>query len=34
MQTFQKPALPLDASISTLNYQLRQMAQDLDDGAL
>ncbi len=34
MQTFQKPALPLDASISTLNYQLRQMAQDLDEGAL
>ena len=34
MQTMQKPALPLDASISTLNYQLQQMAQDLDDGAL
>ena len=34
MQTFQKPALPLDTSISTLNYQLRQMAQDLDEGAL
>lgn len=34
MQTFQKPALPLDASISTLNYQLQQMAQDLDEGAL
>ena len=34
MQTMQKPALPLDASISTLNYQLRQMAQDLDEGAL
>jgi len=34
MQTFQKPALTLDASISTLNYQLRQMAQDLDEGAL
>ena len=34
MQTMQKPALPLDASISTLNYQLRLMAQDLDEGAL
>ena len=34
MQTMQKPALPLDASISTLNYQLQQMAQDLDEGAL
>ena len=34
MQTFQKPALPLDASISTLNYQLQRMAQDLDEGAL
>lgn len=34
MQTLQKPALPLDASISTLNYQLQRMAQDLEDGAL
>ena len=34
MQTMQKPALPLDASISTLNYQLKQMAEDLDAGAL
>ncbi|MFN0017185.1 MAG: hypothetical protein ACKVP0_02935 [Pirellulaceae bacterium] len=34
MQTFQKPALPLDASISTLNYQLQQMAEDMDEGAL
>ncbi len=34
MQTFQNPALPLDASISTLTYQLQQMAQDLDEGAL
>ena len=34
MQTLQKPALPLDASISTLNDQLQQMAQDLDEGAL
>ncbi|MBC7854146.1 MAG: hypothetical protein IAF94_11990 [Pirellulaceae bacterium] len=34
MQTFHKPALPLDASISSLNYQLQQMAQDLDEGAL
>jgi hypothetical protein len=34
MQTMQKPALPLDASISTLNYRLWQMAQDLDEGAL
>jgi hypothetical protein len=34
MQTFQKPALPLDASISTLSYRLQQMAQDLDEGAL
>lgn len=34
MQTMQNPALPLDASISTLNYQLQQMAQDLDEGAL
>ncbi len=34
MQTFQKPALPLDASISTLNYRLQEMAQDLEEGAL
>jgi hypothetical protein len=34
MQTFQKPALPLDASISTLNHQLQQMAEDMDEGAL
>jgi hypothetical protein len=34
MQTFQKPALPLDASISTLNHQLQRMAQDLEEGAL
>lgn len=34
MQTMQKPALPLDASISTLNYHLRRMAEDLDEGAL
>lgn len=34
MQTLQKPALPLDASISTLNYQLQRMAQDLEEGAL
>lgn len=34
MQSFQKPALPLDATISTLNYQLQQMAQDLEEGAL
>jgi hypothetical protein len=34
MQTLQKPALPLDASISTLNFQLQRMAQDMEDGAL
>jgi len=34
MQSLQKPALPLDASISTLNYHLQQMAQDMDEGAL
>ena len=35
MQTMQNnQALPLDDSISTLNYQLKQMAEDLDAGAL
>lgn len=34
MQTMQEPTLPLDASISTLNYQLQRMAEDLDEGAL
>ncbi len=34
MQSLQKPALPLDSSISTLNWQLQQMAQDLEEGAL
>lgn len=34
MQTMQQPASRLDATISTLNYQLKQMAQDLDQGAL
>jgi len=34
MQSMQEPALPLDASISTLNYQLQRMAEDLEEGAL
>lgn len=34
IHTFERPALPLDASISTLNYQLQQMAEDMDEGAL
>jgi hypothetical protein len=34
METMQKPALPLDTSISTLNWHLQQMAQDLEEGAL
>jgi hypothetical protein len=34
MQFMQNPALRLDATISTLNYELQRMAEDLDEGAL